>query len=171
MSETPGLTNAGARLLVDAGGRTLFERAIADSAEHLAPFPGGTFPCLIWDHGMGWSHEERVGLASCLLASGCRYAVCAGVDCEAWHDAVDLAFVRATEAGVAAWDGGFVMTSWHEGESLEDVAFFLVLNTCFDDHDFRQFLVLHIGDGPLRQPVNAAVMAEAIAAGHNRGTT
>ena len=39
-----------------------------------------------------------------------------------------------------------VVTTWHNGEPPEEVAWFFVHNTSFDDHDFRKFLVLVLGD-------------------------
>ena len=38
------------------------------------------------------------------------------------------------------------MTSWHEGESPEDVAFFFVNTTNFDRHNFKRFVVLQFGE-------------------------
>jgi len=38
------------------------------------------------------------------------------------------------------------MTSWHEGESPEDVTFFFVNNTNFENHDFKRFVVLQFGE-------------------------
>lgn len=35
-----------------------------------------------------------MAFASQLMKAGCRYAVCAGSECEDWHDAFDYAFVR-----------------------------------------------------------------------------
>jgi hypothetical protein len=151
-----------AQVLAQSGGRTFLEATIRRAREFNSPFPGVGFPCLIWDHGAGWADEDRLALAAALLASGCRYAVCGGDSCEAWHDSVDLAFVKAHGVNTEELpDADFVMTSWHEGESPDDVAFFFVLNTNFDEHDFRNFLVLHVGDGPLRGAVNQAVRQHA----------
>jgi hypothetical protein len=78
-----------------------------------------------------------------LIDGGCRYAVCAGRDMIAWHIAFDLASVRAD-----ASDRDFVMTADHDRESVDDLALFFVCNTSFDDHDFTNLLLLHVGDGP-----------------------
>jgi hypothetical protein len=55
-----------------------------------------------------------------------------------------------------------VMTTSHDGESPDDVAFFFVLSTNFDDHDFSRYLVLHIGSGPVKAQVDAAVRKYAL---------
>lgn len=49
---------------------------------------------------------------------------------------------RCPSAGL--W--GAILTR-HADESPDDVAFFFVLNTNFNEHDFKRFLVLHVGDG------------------------
>jgi hypothetical protein len=140
-------------------------RAIAiDAPEDFAsPFPGALFPCLIWDYDGYFTNTQREVVARALLEAGCRYVVCGGERCEAWHDAVDSAFVQQhlddpedVRAAV------HVMTTWHDGESPDDVAFFFVFNTNFDDHDFRQYLVLHIGARKTKEQVDAAVRAYAL---------
>jgi hypothetical protein len=42
----------------------------------------------------------------------------------------------------------FVMTSWHERESLEDIAEFFVLNTSFDSFKPGVFVIIAVGDSP-----------------------
>ena len=68
--------------------------------------------------------------------------------CEQWHDEVDETYVTRTLDG--EMDERFVMTTWHTDEPILDVAFFFVWNTNFDDHDFRRFLVLQLGDDAVR---------------------
>ena len=55
-----------------------------------------------------------------------------------------------------------VMTTWHADESADDVVFFFVRNTNFDDHDFVCYLVLHVGDGRTKEEVDAAVRKYAL---------
>jgi hypothetical protein len=87
-----------------------------------------------------------------LIVSNCRYAVCGGVNCEPWEFAVDDAFVREYIAASDAESAKqHVMTTSHDTESVDDVAFFFVRSTNFDEHDFRKFLVLHIGGSPNQQ--------------------
>ncbi len=57
------------------------------------------------------------------------------------------------------------MTSWHNHEGVDEVAPFFVLNTNFDDHDFGHYLVLHVGTGPAKKSVNAAVRKYALNTG------
>lgn len=41
------------------------------------------------------SDAGRFTIAKELLKAGCRYAVCGGQTCEAWHDAIDEVFVES----------------------------------------------------------------------------
>ena len=123
----------------------------------LAPQP---YPCLLWDTRGDWSEAERDTVVAALLESDCRYVVSGGATCEQWHDEVDEAYIARTLEPET--DERFVMTTWHTDESVEDVAFFFVWNTNFDEHDFRQFVVLQLGSDPavaerLRRGVTIAV--------------
>ena len=147
-------------------GRTYTATSLTDEGSIAAPLPGVFFPCLIWDHDGCSSAHVRSAVARALLEAGCRYVVCGGRDCEAWHDAVDWEFVSAhLDDPTVVTDAAHVMTSWHNGETPDDVAFFFVLNTNFDDHDFRTFLVLHVGSGPDHERLDAAVRKHALSEG------
>jgi hypothetical protein len=65
-----------------------------DKTAFAPPFRGMLFPCLIWDHDGRFTHAERRAVASTLIESGCRYAVCGGAHCGDWEDAVDMEFVE-----------------------------------------------------------------------------
>ena len=125
-------------------------------------FAGTPFPCLIWDHEGRATNAERSAVARALLEAGCRYAVCGGKHCEDWHDAVDAEFETLHLEDPDEVEGeALVMTTWHEGESPDEVAFFFVYNTDFNELAFARYLVLHIGRGPAMERVNAAVREHA----------
>jgi hypothetical protein len=150
-------------VLAERGGKAYEATTIRDARQFEAPFGDRLFPCLLWDHQGGSTASDRSALAKLLLEGGCRYAVCAGADCEAWHDAIDLEFVRMhSEAPEHVIDAVHVMTTWHEGESADEVAFFFVMNTNFDAHDFDRYLVLHIGTSAAVAKVDAAVRKYAL---------
>jgi hypothetical protein len=90
--------------------------------------------------------EAQLDVARRLIDSGCRYAVCSGVDSSSWHDAVDIAYVSQIPEPPND-DANFVMTSWHHEETPEEVARFFVLNTAFDYFVPGHFLILGIGRG------------------------
>ncbi|MCW1915716.1 hypothetical protein OJ996_19170 [Luteolibacter sp. GHJ8] len=97
------------------------------------------------------------------MEAGCRYVVCGGQDCEDWHDAVDMAFVLANADEPGGADAApLVMTTWHEKESPDEVAFHFIHLTDFEDVAFRNYLVLHLGAGPEEQPLEATVISHAL---------
>jgi hypothetical protein len=84
--------------------------------------------------------------------------VCGGANCGEWENAVDNEYVaRHLDDSDEALDASHVMTTSHEGEDVDDVAFFFVLNTNFDHHDFKSFLVVHIGSSDVVGSLESAV--------------
>jgi len=73
--------------------------------------------------------------------------VCFGFESSKWDDAVDLAFLD-TSPEFNPPDEKFVMTSWHEQDSLRDVAEFFVRNTSFDFFEPAAFVIVAVGDDP-----------------------
>ena len=142
----------------------IYARAAVDGQTPFAPpFSGVPFPCLIWDYDGCATDAARSAIAKALLDAGCRYAVCAGKNCEAWHDAVDAELVLAhLHESDEVTDPAMVLTTWHEGEGPDEVAFFFVLNTNYGDHDFRRYLVLHVGTGTTQKQVDTAVRKYAL---------
>jgi hypothetical protein len=150
-------------VLVVQGGKTYVATTLDAAGDVVSPFPGALFACMIWSHDDRLTEAQRAEVARQLLQAGCRYAVCGGQICEAWHDAVDEELLQQqSNAPATTLDAVEVMTTWHTDESPDDVAFFFVLNTNFGDHDFEHYLVLHVGDGPAREEVDAAVRRYAI---------
>ena len=134
------------------GRHAFYSDALVTGASFRPPFEGRAYPCLLWDHRGDWPADAQAQLAKSLIESNCRYVVCGGLQSEVWHDQVDEAFVlHYLEASEEDRDSHHVMTSLHQTDSVEDVAFFFALNTNFDEHDFAEFLVLHLGGTPAQQ--------------------
>ena len=115
------------------------------------------FAAMIWVIDEAVSVEEQAALSTQLVAQGCRYAVCAGHNCSTWDDSIDMAFLE-TDPNLDPPNDRFIMTTWHEGESVEEVAEFFVLNTSFDNFVAKNFLVVFIGrDKELEKQVAKAV--------------
>lgn len=55
-----------------------------------------------------------------LVRSGCRYMMAWGIECSGWDDAVDLASLEGEGAD-------FVMTTWHEHDTLAQVFAFCAI--------------------------------------------
>jgi hypothetical protein len=144
-------------------GRSYAALALDALDEFIAPFSGTLFPCLIWDHDGRATEEQRHALALALLEAGCRYFVCGGENCAAWHDDVDTEFVQQhLDEPDDVRDAAHVMTTWHEDESVDDVAFYFVSRSNLHEHEFTRFLVLHVGHGPTRAELDAAVRRHAL---------
>lgn len=65
----------------------------------------------------------RWEVARALAASGCRYLLAWGVDCAAWHDAIDDAADEALDYAEPTPEQALIST-WHEDEELEEVFWF-----------------------------------------------
>jgi hypothetical protein len=109
-----------------------------------SPFIQGEFVALIYAADENISDEERDALSRQIVASGCRYAVCAGYKGSSWDDSIDMADIERN--GDEVHDENLVMTTWHDDESLEDIVFFFLNNTGFDDFIAERFVVLHVGE-------------------------
>lgn len=88
------------------------------------------FACfLAWD-----AHEASVEHVSLLIESllrrGASYFVCWGQDCERVHDIVDEIAAHAEHVPPDT----IIMTTWHEGESLEEALWFFLVNSHPDEH-------------------------------------
>lgn len=124
-------------------GRAFYFLAVKQPEDFALPFDQVPYPCLVWA-SKRTTPEFKGVLARRLIESECRYAVCGGVERAEWEAAFDRMYVE-NEPGCASPEKHFVMTSSHE-ESADDAAFFFVNCTNFDEHDFRHYLVLLVGD-------------------------
>ena len=121
---------------------------VHSAAEPVDSFAGEVYVCVLWATENGFSQAERRELATRLMQSGCRYLVCGGIDCEQWHDEADLAWVCLGLDAPAAIPT--VMTTWHTGETEEEVISFAFNDTGFGGDAFTRFLVLVIGQDQAR---------------------
>jgi len=99
---------------------------------------------------------ERDGVSKSLVDSGCRYAVCSGHESSKWDDSIDRAFLE-TDPDLNPPDERFVMTSFHEDESLNDVAEFFVRLTSFDGFKPAAFVLVALGNGSAIDETRARV--------------
>jgi hypothetical protein len=109
------------------------------SIEHYRPFRAvvvleGTYTDEWQDKVSGW-----------LIDSGCLYMMAWGPNCSSWDDSVDYAQTQKYLPDEAP-DEEFVMTTWHNDESLEDVLWFAQF-CAHDPYDMiKHTLLLHVGD-------------------------
>lgn len=69
------------------------------------------------------SSDWRNEISDWLVGGGCLYMVAWGRDCSAWDDSVDWANLNAFDCGDIP-DDHFVMTTWHDKESLTEAFWF-----------------------------------------------
>jgi hypothetical protein len=129
-------------------GRRILIRQLSASQDLAMPFGGENFVGVIWAADSTPTEADRTKVARTLISSGCRYIVSGGVNCEQWHDDADLVLVNLDLQSDLKMP--MVMTTWHNGESVEKVAFFAAECASFDDHDFRNYLVLIVGEDSAR---------------------
>lgn len=150
------------KILARHGERDYRSESIASARRLESPFSGEQFACLLWNHGDARDVDRASALLESLLDGGCRYLVCGGDDCEWWHDMADELFVaKYLDSSEAEREENQVMTTWHADEPPEDVAFFFVFNTSFDDITFSRFLVLNLGSEAKLSVVDARVQEQA----------
>ncbi len=109
-----------------------------------SPFGGQDFALLLVIADPTITDDERDAVSKEVVRQGCRYAVCTGHQCSRWDDAIDLAYL-ATSPDFSPPDEKFVMTTWHEGDPLEDVAHYFRWNTVFDEFIPQHYFVLILG--------------------------
>ncbi len=112
--------------------------------EYASPYLGEEHTLLVCDADTSVTDAERAKVSTEIIAAKCRYAVCWGHKCSAWDTAIDLAYIETDET-FSLPDETFVMTTWHEDESVEDAIDFWWMNTWFGDYESTRFAVLVIG--------------------------
>ena len=89
-------------------------------------------------------------VAARLLAAGCRYFVCSGSNSEAVHDRIDDVILEEGTSNVT--------TTFHDGESMEDVAEFFL--TCAAS-DMDSLLVVAEPDSSVQCAIREALASRA----------
>jgi len=131
------------------GRRVAIEELLAPS-DFVVPFQGEVYVGLIWACDDSFDESRRKEVVAKLIQSGCRYVVCGGMRCEAWHDAADLAWA-ILDVESPLQETPAVMTTWHTDESEEDVIHFAFNLTNFNEHAFEKYFVILIGHDPSRR--------------------
>jgi hypothetical protein len=130
----------------EAAGRDFWLHSMGEPEEIQSPFPGPPYACLIWDTGSSFNVEQRLTVATALVASDCKYGVCGGSNCGAWDDSIDLASVLLSlEETGAESDDKSIMTTEHDGEATDEVVDFFLNHTDFDSYEFHHYVVLVVG--------------------------
>ena len=130
-------------LLTSSQGKDVFHICLTAPYSLDSPlFEGEDFVVLIVNNDPGISAADQYAISLTLVRSGCRYAVCIGHDCSTWDDSVDDANI---EVDPGLTDARFVMTTWHEDDSVNEIAHFFLNCTAFGNNVFTNYLILSVG--------------------------
>lgn len=105
------------------------------------------------------SPEWQDTVSDWIVKSGCLYMMAWGVDCSTWDDSVDYANLAQYDFGEIPEDG-FVMTTWHDGERLEEAFSFAVLCAFHPTIELPLVTLLHIAPEPRGQEILARYEAK-----------
>lgn len=111
------------------------------------------------EHTAEWRNE----VSDWLVATGCRYMMAWGVECDAWHDSVDGASIDAVgwDVDISETDERFVMTTGHADEPLSAVFWFA--GYCADHPTLDlELMLVDIGPEPRERAMRAAYVAAQI---------
>jgi hypothetical protein len=105
--------------------------------QHLRPFKAVVIVEIPVDSDWQWQVSQW------LVASGCLYMMAWGFECSSWDDAVDWANLEMFNYGNIP-DNAFVMTTWHEKQSLKNVLWFAKYTAIHPDVSLQNTLLLAI---------------------------
>jgi len=145
------------KLLATKDGQEIWLHQIARPFVFEPPFPGRRYVAMVFANDESVTADERQQIALALFSSGCRYGLFAGHACRDWERALDTACIESAPDSHPP-DAAFTATTAHEGESVEDVILFGMMNTSSGSHDFDHFLILFVGPrAGLRDEVETAI--------------
>ena len=91
-----------------------------------------------------YSDQWQDDVSRWLVDSGCLYMMAWGPNCSSWDDSVDFAQIQKFLPDEAP-DEEFVMTTWHDDETLESVFWFAQFCADQGDVDLKNTLIVHVG--------------------------
>jgi hypothetical protein len=117
------------------------------------------FACLMWDYRSEQPCvNEASQLSQQLIHTGCRYFVAGGSHCQLWEAIFDEVLTRP-----GAYDPEpHVMSTSHPGENEDDVTFFFLRCTAFEDLVFDEYLVVQAGPTELVPALELGVRRHAL---------
>ena len=130
--------------LAQRGQRRLWLEKLERPYHFVSPFGGSEFVVLILAEDRSITADEQMSVSQQLVSQGCRYALAMGIDASSWDTSIDLAYIQ-NDPRLEPAEDSFVMTTWHDDESPEEVAEWLIVNTAFDHFVPVNFLVLCLG--------------------------
>lgn len=81
-----------------------------------------------------------------LVSSGCLYMMAWGAGCSSWDDSVDDASIFANDFNEIP-DDKFVVTTWHDDESLSETFWFASHTACHPTVPLNNVIIIDVGVG------------------------
>ena len=95
------------------------------------------------------SNDWQNDVSEWIIESGCLFMMAWGRDCSSWDDSVDWANLERFDFEPIPEEAR-VMTTWHEGDPLEDVFDFDVRCALHRTTEMLLVTIVHIADEPRR---------------------
>ena len=135
----------------ESTGRELYYVFLRSTEElsTIASFPDGYFVLLFLNYSADFNTDSIAEAARRFTENGLAYLCAWGNRCEQIHDIFDEAICSGFPNET---DDKVIMTTWHRGDSIDDVLWFSIYSTWPADHYFdwcKKVLVLNCGDGNL----------------------
>ena len=89
------------------------------------------------------SPEWRAKVSAWLVATGCLYVSAWGTECSEWDNSVDMANIEANHFEDIPRNK-FVMTTWHENETLAEAFWFAKNNAHHPSMAIQNTLLIHV---------------------------
>lgn len=116
------------------------EQTELPAIDHFRPFRA--IVVLDGEYGGKWQNM----VSNWLVYSGCLYMMAWGPDCSSWDDSVDFAIIEKHLPNEVP-DEAFVMTTWHDKETLEEVFWYAQFGAAlsYADAAIEHTLIVHVG--------------------------
>lgn len=89
------------------------------------------------------SQTRQGEISHWLVKSGCLIVCAWGINCSSWDDSVDDANIELCNYSPIPPES-FVVSTWHENESLEEAMFFIKHIISHESHKLENIVFLHI---------------------------
>ena len=154
-----GVSTADAERWIDAPGCDVRACVLRRPFTFESPFGDELFALLLVVCDAKVKADEQFAICDSIVASRCRYVMCAGIDCELWHDVID----ESDDGSDPNPDlEHYLVTTWHVGVSPAATVRFMFQSARHADAPFERFLVAFIrGDAAAHEPWREAVLAFA----------
>jgi hypothetical protein len=144
------------RELVANDGRQVVIDEVRPGDALVIPFDGEDYCAVIWACDGSLDLDARCKVLSSLIVTGCRYIVCAGANCERWHDEADETWVMQDIQSDADHKLPFIQTESHSHEWPSEVVSWALGQATCDGRPLTKFVVIVAGEAP-------AVLSESLA--------